>query len=120
MGGRNDGEEDDQACGDEMKLESSCENMMCQGRVVLEGVNEAGGGQFTTNSVVESFGVEQYSDKENFTLIQSVKRTRILSIRVGDMVDAQFMSKLMAKLTQKVMDDDFNLKFQWFDGIFNG
>ena len=69
MGGRNDGEEDDQACGDEMKLESSCENMMCQGRVVLEGVNEAGGGQFTTNSVVESFGVERYSDKENFTLI---------------------------------------------------
>ena len=69
MGGRNDGEDDDQACGDEMKLESSCENMMCQGRVVLEGVNEAGGGQFTTNSVVESFCVERYSDKENFTLI---------------------------------------------------
>ena len=67
MGGRDDGEDDDQACGDEVKLESSCENinMMCQGRVVLEGVNEAGGGQFTTNSVVESFCVERYSDNEN-------------------------------------------------------
>ena len=59
-----------QAC-EEMNPESCCEsmNIMCQGRVVLEGVNEAGGGQFTTNSVVESFCVERYSDKENFTLI---------------------------------------------------
>ena len=29
---------------------------------MVEGVNEAGGGQFTTNSVIESFCVERYSD----------------------------------------------------------